>query len=63
MNKKIKPKQGTVVRIKKDPYVSALKEFVTMTNGDPSFFKLSPEEQKKVAMEYIQKQKKSLGEE
>ncbi|WCF11466.1 hypothetical protein NDS46_31405 (plasmid) [Paenibacillus thiaminolyticus] len=51
----------SVVPVKKDAYVSALKDFVNMTIKDPSFFKLPPEQQKKVAMEHIQKQKEILG--
>lgn len=61
MNKNRKPKEGVVVQLKRDPYSPALKEFIQMTNSDASFFNLSPEEQKKIAMGYIEKQKDSIS--
>ena len=38
-------------------YKDALKDFISMTIKDSSFFKLTREEQKNVASGYIQKQK------
>ncbi|ADO60017.1 hypothetical protein [Paenibacillus polymyxa] len=57
MKEKVTAKQETNAASGKEMYSLAIQDFIKMTRNDPSFFKLSPEEQKQKAMEYVQKVK------
>lgn len=50
LNKLIPSKQ-------REEYITALREFTQMTIKNPSFFMKTPEEQKQIAMSYIQSNK------
>lgn len=50
MKEKVTAKQETNAASGKEMYSLAIQDFIKMTRNDPSFFKLSPEEQKQNAV-------------
>lgn len=47
-------------RESRESYTSALREFTQMTIANPTFFNKTPEEQKDMAMQMIQKHKEGV---
>ena len=60
MEKGINLKQ-VLPRESRESYTSALREFTQMTIADPTFFNKTPEEQRDMAMQMIQKHKKGVN--
>lgn len=57
MNASVNVQPEFSAELKRNPYASALREFIKGTINNPDFFSLSPAEQQGQAMSMIQKHK------